>query len=167
MFAELDRRVGLGALKAFHLNDSKTELGSRVDRHQEIGDGTLGLYPFWRLVNDPRFAELPGILETPSGPDKLPSFARNLAPPARAHRRAPPDPAAPPARAPPAAATRRARSPADQPAARRRLSAGGRLRNTVTRSCRRNRWRTAPSGACDRLREFPAFENISGAALRS
>ena len=79
VFDELQGRVGLGALKAFHLNDSKTELGSRVDRHAEIGDGTLGLYPFWRLVNDPRFADLPGILETPSGPDKLPSFARNLA----------------------------------------------------------------------------------------
>jgi deoxyribonuclease-4 len=78
VFAELDRRIGLGAPRAFHLNDSKTELGSRVDRHQEIGDGTLGLYPFWRLVNDPRFAGLPGILETPSGADKLPSFARNL-----------------------------------------------------------------------------------------
>ena len=78
VFAELERRVGLGALRAFHLNDSKTVLGSRVDRHQEIGDGTLGLYPFWRLVNDPRFGAIPGILETPSGPDKLPSFARNL-----------------------------------------------------------------------------------------
>ena len=78
VFAELDRRVGLRALKAFHVNDSKTELGSRVDRHQEIGDGTLGLYPFWRLVNDSRFADTPGILETPSGADKLPSFARNL-----------------------------------------------------------------------------------------
>ncbi len=77
-FAELDREVGLGNLRAFHLNDSKTPLGSHVDRHQEIGDGTLGLLPFWRLVNDPRFAQLPGILETPSGPDKLPSFARNL-----------------------------------------------------------------------------------------
>jgi deoxyribonuclease-4 len=78
-FAELDREVGLAALKAFHLNDSKTLRGSRVDRHQEIGDGTLGLYPFWRLVNDARFADRPGVLETPSGPDKLPSFARNLA----------------------------------------------------------------------------------------
>lgn len=76
---ELQRRVGLGAVLAFHLNDSKTALGSRVDRHQEIGDGTLGLYPFWRLVNDPRFATVPGILETPSGADKLTSFARNLA----------------------------------------------------------------------------------------
>jgi deoxyribonuclease IV len=78
-FAELEARVGLDAVRAFHLNDSKTRLGSRVDRHQEIGDGTLGLYPFWRLVNDARFADRPGILETPSGPDKLSSFARNLA----------------------------------------------------------------------------------------
>lgn len=77
-FAAFDRAVGLAQLKAFHLNDSKSPLGSRVDRHQEIGDGYLGLLPFWRLVNDPRFASLPGILETPSGPDKLPSFARNL-----------------------------------------------------------------------------------------
>ena len=78
VFAELDQRVGLSALRAFHLNDSKTALGSRVDRHQEIGDGTLGLFPFWRLVNDRRFATTPGILETPSGSDKRSSFARNL-----------------------------------------------------------------------------------------
>jgi deoxyribonuclease-4 len=78
-FAELDRRVGLGAIRGFHLNDSKTPLGSRVDRHQEIGDGTLGLLPFWRLVNDRRFRDVAGVLETPSGPDKLTSFRRNLA----------------------------------------------------------------------------------------
>ena len=71
-------RIGWAPLLAFHLNDSKTPLGSGVDRHEEIGDGTLGLLPFWRLVNDARFAQLPGILETPSGPDKLPSYARNL-----------------------------------------------------------------------------------------
>lgn len=79
VFSEVDRLLGLRTVAAFHLNDSKTPLGSRVDRHQEIGDGYLGLYPFWRLVNDPRFAETPAVLETPSGPDKLPSFARNLA----------------------------------------------------------------------------------------
>jgi deoxyribonuclease-4 len=78
VFAELDRRVGLSAVRAFHLNDSKTPLGSGVDRHQEIGDGTMGLLPFWHLVNDPRFARVPGVLETPSGPDKQTSFARNL-----------------------------------------------------------------------------------------
>jgi deoxyribonuclease-4 len=73
------RVLGLDRLRAFHLNDSKTPAGSRVDRHAEIGDGYLGLLPFWRLVNDPRFATTPGVLETPSGADKLPSFARNLA----------------------------------------------------------------------------------------
>jgi len=78
VFAHFDRTVGLDRLLAFHLNDSKTPLGSRVDRHQEIGDGYLGLLPFWRLVNDPRFATTPAVLETPSGPDKQPSFARNL-----------------------------------------------------------------------------------------
>jgi deoxyribonuclease-4 len=79
VFAEFDRVVGLDRLAAFHLNDSKLPLGSRVDRHQEIGDGYLGLLPFWRLVNDPRFATVPAVVETPSGPDKLPSFARNIA----------------------------------------------------------------------------------------
>src|SRR5439155_14881476 len=79
VFADFDRLIGLDRLLAFHLNDSKSPLGSRVDRHQEIGDGYLGLLPFWRLVNDPRFARIPGILETPSGPDKQPSVARNLA----------------------------------------------------------------------------------------
>ena len=78
-FEAFAREIGLGALRAFHLNDSKTPAGSRVDRHAEIGDGYLGLLPFWRLVNDPRFATVPGVLETPHGPDKLPSFARNLA----------------------------------------------------------------------------------------
>jgi deoxyribonuclease-4 len=78
VFAAFDREVGLDRLVAFHLNDSKTPLGSRVDRHQEIGDGYLGLLPFWSLVNDPRFATIPGILETPSGPDGATSFARNL-----------------------------------------------------------------------------------------
>lgn len=76
--ASFDRIVGLDRLLAFHLNDSKTPTGSRVDRHAEIGDGYLGALPFWRLVNDPRFADRPAVLETPSGPDKLPSFKRNL-----------------------------------------------------------------------------------------
>lgn len=78
VFADFHHAIGIERLLAFHLNDSKTPLGSRVDRHQEIGDGFLGLLPFWRLVNDPRFATTPAVLETPSGPDKLPSFARNL-----------------------------------------------------------------------------------------
>jgi deoxyribonuclease-4 len=62
----LDRAVGLANVRAFHLNDSKRPLGCRVDRHEHIGEGTLGLPPFRRLVNDPRFAELPGFVETES-----------------------------------------------------------------------------------------------------
>ena len=79
VFDAFTRTIGIDRLRAFHLNDSKTPAGSRVDRHAEIGDGYVGLLPFWRLVNDARFAAVPGVLETPSGPDKQPSFARNLA----------------------------------------------------------------------------------------
>lgn len=77
-FDEVARLLGIDSVRAFHLNDSKTPRGSRVDRHQEIGDGHLGLLPFWRLVNDPRFATTPAVLETPSGPDGKRSFHRNL-----------------------------------------------------------------------------------------
>jgi deoxyribonuclease-4 len=62
----LDRSVGLGHVRAFHLNDSKKPRGCRVDRHEHIGEGTLGLDPFRRLVNDARFAETPGFVETDS-----------------------------------------------------------------------------------------------------
>ena len=61
---ELDRTVGLRNVEAFHLNDSKKPKGCRVDRHEHIGQGTLGLEPFRNLVNDPRFAEVPGFVET-------------------------------------------------------------------------------------------------------
>jgi len=61
---ELDRVIGIGNVKAFHLNDSKKGLGCRVDRHEHIGEGALGLEPFRRLVNDARFAEVPGFVET-------------------------------------------------------------------------------------------------------
>jgi deoxyribonuclease-4 len=64
-FQAFDDLVGLDRLRVFHLNDSKRPLGSRVDRHEHIGRGELGLAPFRRLVNDPRFAELPMLLETP------------------------------------------------------------------------------------------------------
>jgi deoxyribonuclease-4 len=64
-FAEFDAKIGLGRIAAFHLNDSKKPLGERVDRHEEIGMGQIGLYPFWRLMNDPRFAHTPGIVELP------------------------------------------------------------------------------------------------------
>jgi deoxyribonuclease-4 len=61
---KLDRVLGLGLVRAFHLNDSKKGLGSRVDRHDHIGEGLMGLSPFRRLVNDPRFATTPAFLET-------------------------------------------------------------------------------------------------------
>jgi len=57
--------VGFSRLKAFHLNDSKKPCGSRVDRHEHIGKGCLGLEPFRRILNDRRFAKLPMLLETP------------------------------------------------------------------------------------------------------
>ncbi|GAO01573.1 deoxyribonuclease IV [Anaeromyxobacter sp. PSR-1] len=65
-FDELDRVVGLSNVRAFHLNDSKKPLGCRVDRHEHIGQGAMGLGPFRHLVNDPRFAEIPGFVETES-----------------------------------------------------------------------------------------------------
>ena len=61
----LDQTVGLAKIKAFHLNDSKKALGSRVDRHEHIGRGYLGLEPFRHLLNDRRFRDVPMYLETP------------------------------------------------------------------------------------------------------
>ncbi len=69
MWEEFDSEIGLDRLKVIHLNDSKKDLGSRVDRHEHIGKGTLGLEPFRMLVNDERLREIPMILETPKGPD--------------------------------------------------------------------------------------------------
>jgi deoxyribonuclease IV len=64
-FEAFDRVIGLERLRVFHLNDSKKPLGSRVDRHQHIGRGEIGLPAFRRLVNDARFEALPMLLETP------------------------------------------------------------------------------------------------------
>jgi deoxyribonuclease-4 len=63
-FADFERLVGIDRLKAFHSNDSKKPCGSRVDRHEHIGEGCLGLEPFRRLLHDSRFAGLPMLLET-------------------------------------------------------------------------------------------------------
>jgi deoxyribonuclease-4 len=67
VFDEFDRIIGLDRLLCFHVNDSKKGLNSRVDRHEHIGQGTMGLEGFRLLVNDPRFAGVPKILETPKG----------------------------------------------------------------------------------------------------
>lgn len=63
-FDEFDRLIGTQRIRSFHLNDSKKPLGSRVDRHEHIGEGELGDEPFRHLLNDPRFAEHPMYLET-------------------------------------------------------------------------------------------------------
>jgi deoxyribonuclease-4 len=63
-FATFDRLVGLERVKVFHGNDSKKPCGSRVDRHEHIGEGCLGPEPFRRLLRDPRFTDLPILIET-------------------------------------------------------------------------------------------------------
>jgi deoxyribonuclease-4 len=65
-----DRVVGLEWIRALHLNDSKGKLGSRLDRHEHIGEGTIGLEGFGVVVNRPEFAAIPKILETPKGESK-------------------------------------------------------------------------------------------------
>lgn len=65
VFAEFDRIVGLDRLVAIHLNDSKTALGSRVDRHEHIGRGRIGLEAFRYVMNEPTLAAIPKVLETP------------------------------------------------------------------------------------------------------
>ncbi len=75
LLEQVDGTFGLSRVRAFHLNDSKGGLGSRKDRHENIGKGELGLEAFRFLVNDERFNEMPGCLEYP-GTD--PGFRRNL-----------------------------------------------------------------------------------------
>ncbi|MET0500777.1 MAG: deoxyribonuclease IV [Candidatus Binatia bacterium] len=68
-FSEFDETIGIEVLAAFHLNDSKREFNSRVDRHEHIGKGYIGVEAFRLLLNDQRFWGLPMCLETPKGPD--------------------------------------------------------------------------------------------------
>ena len=75
---EVASRVGLKNILAFHLNDSKTELGSRVDRHEQIGKGKIGKEGFRHIVNDARFRKTPACLETPKS-DDLHEDVENLA----------------------------------------------------------------------------------------
>ena len=66
---EFDDIIGLAYLYTFHLNDTDKECGSRVDRHTHIGQGKIGKEPFGFFINDDRFKDIPGILETPKGND--------------------------------------------------------------------------------------------------
>ena len=75
LLASIEGSVGLARLRAVHLNDSKGECGGRLDRHANLGEGLLGKTVFRRLVNDPRLAEVPMVLETPGG---LEGYRRDL-----------------------------------------------------------------------------------------
>ncbi len=77
-FQEWGGTIGISNLKAFHLNDSKKELGKNVDRHEQIGEGKIGKEGFKLLVNDERFEKLPGVLETPPLPSGDDSYKKNL-----------------------------------------------------------------------------------------
>jgi deoxyribonuclease-4 len=69
LLSEFDRIIGLNRLYLFHVNDSKSPIGSRLDRHEHIGKGHIGLKAFSFFLHDPRFAHLPFLLETPKGGD--------------------------------------------------------------------------------------------------
>src|SRR5258706_6292335 len=75
---EVENLLGTEQILAFHLNDSKTDLGSRVDRHAHIGEGKIGKKAFRHIVNDARFKMHPGCLETPKSKD-LHEDVKNLA----------------------------------------------------------------------------------------
>lgn len=76
MWNEFDKIIGLKHLKVIHVNDSKKECGSGVDRHEDIGKGQIGLKGFEFLFNDPRFFDIPKILETPK--EDLSDDKRNI-----------------------------------------------------------------------------------------
>ena len=73
---EFDRVIGLDRLKALHLNDSKNDFASHKDRHERLGEGSLGLRTFEKIVNHPRLRDHPMILETPN---ELDGYAREIA----------------------------------------------------------------------------------------
>lgn len=71
MMEEFDARIGLDYLLLMHLNDSKTDFASRVDRHEHIGKGSIGETPFRMIMNDERLRGVPKVLETPKGKEML------------------------------------------------------------------------------------------------
>lgn len=78
MWQQFDDILGLENLKILHLNDSKNKCNSRIDRHEHIGKGALGLEPFRLIMNDPRFKNIPKIIETPKGEVSLIEDKKNL-----------------------------------------------------------------------------------------
>jgi deoxyribonuclease-4 len=77
--AGFERVLGLERLGLLHLNDSKHPLGARKDRHELIGEGTLGLEPFRRIMLDEKLSAVPKLLETPKGDDGVTADRRSLA----------------------------------------------------------------------------------------
>ncbi|NNF13035.1 MAG: deoxyribonuclease IV [Gemmatimonadetes bacterium] len=78
VWEDFDRILGFERLGLIHLNDSKHPFGARKDRHEGIGEGTLGPEPFRRIMNDDRLVEVPKVLETPKGDDVVTADLRNL-----------------------------------------------------------------------------------------
>lgn len=78
VWESFDRILGLDRLGLFHLNDSQHPRGSKKDRHESIGQGTLGPEPFRRIMTDPRFRSVPKVLETPKGDDPVAADLENL-----------------------------------------------------------------------------------------
>lgn len=70
-FKEFDEIIGLDKLVCFHMNDSKRDIGTRVDRHEHIGKGFIGLDGFRNIMNDRRLKKIPKVLETPKGKEQL------------------------------------------------------------------------------------------------
>jgi deoxyribonuclease-4 len=79
VWTHFDDVLGMDRLGLFHLNDSQHPFGSHKDRHQHIGEGTLGDEPFRRIMSDSRFHHIAKVLETPKGDDPVASDRRNLA----------------------------------------------------------------------------------------
>lgn len=79
VWAQWDEVLGLDLLRCLHLNDSKTPFASNKDRHELLGEGSLGEGPFRRIMSDPRFAGVPKLLETPKGDDEVTNDRRMLA----------------------------------------------------------------------------------------
>jgi deoxyribonuclease-4 len=78
VWAAFDAVLGLDRLALFHMNDSKNPFGSRKDRHEHLGEGSLGAEPFRRIVRDERFRGVPKILETPKESDPVGNDRKNL-----------------------------------------------------------------------------------------
>lgn len=78
VMGEAESVLQLQRVEVLHLNDSRKEADSRVDRHEHIGEGTIGGAAFRRLMNDPRWSETPKILETPTDDDWRETYARNM-----------------------------------------------------------------------------------------